>query len=161
MKSNCHFYCVFLWGVCGPVLRGVHGPGVSVFGSPQGQQKSSEWKKVFWCLELVPIGLLVELVRVLDQYRRAGQGLKTSKLEFFSGSLFPAALKLHIKKLWWSSLHLFLYPTVQIYEINIFLSIFPGYITIAQPPVGLLAQYWWERCTGITKIQAFFSQLHA
>ena len=45
-------------------------------------------KKVFWCLELVPVGLLVELVRVLDQYRRAGQGLNTSKLEFFSGSLF-------------------------------------------------------------------------
>ena len=47
---------------------------------------------MFWCLELVPVGLLVELVRVLDQYRRAGQGLNTSKLEFFSGSLFPAAL---------------------------------------------------------------------
>ena len=54
---------------------------------------------MFWCLDLVPVGLLVELVRVLDQYRRVGQGLNTSKLEFFSGSLFPAALKLHVKKL--------------------------------------------------------------
>ena len=115
---------------------------------------------MFWCLDLVPVGLLVELVRVLDQYRRAWQGLNTSKLEFFSGSLFTAALKLHIKKLWWSSLHLFLYPTVQIHEIHIFISIFPGYITIGQPPVGLLAQYWWECCTGITKIHAFFLQLH-
>ena len=47
---------------------------------------------MFWCLEMVPVGLLVELVRVLHKYRRAGQGLNTSKLEFFSSSLFPAAL---------------------------------------------------------------------
>ena len=101
---------------------------------------------MFRCVsDLVPVGLLVELVRALHQYRRAGQGLNTSKLEFFKSLFLQLLLSCILKN---CDGLLYIYFFIPQFKYMKFMYSSPsslGNITnqfIDQPPVGLLAQSW-------------------